>query len=142
MEYRLGTTRDRLVIYFQIDIKGRCRTGKVMKYNPQTGQRIKDETITGKIDWIHSMMKCNVTLAPDWELTQCLFGEHLFPKYLGRSVALVESEKTVVICSVLMPDYIRIATEGKSRLGDKLKVLKVLKVRTVTSFPDIDGCEH
>lgn len=85
------------------------------------------------------MMKCNVTLAPDWELTQCLFGEHLFPKYLGRSVALVESEKTVVICSVLMPDYIRIATEGKSRLGDKLKVLKV---RTVTSFPDIDGCEH
>ena len=138
-EYRLGTTRDRSVIYFQIDIKGRCRTGKVMKYNPQTGHRIKDEKTAGRIDWIHSMMKRSGTLTPDWELTQCLFGEHLLPKYPGRSIALVESEKTAVICSALMPDYIWLATGGKSQLGDKLKVLKG---RTVTAFPDIDGYDY
>ena len=110
-----------------------------MKYNPQTGHRIKDEKTAGRIDWIHSMMKRSGTLTPDWELTQCLFGEHLLPKYPGRSVALVESEKTAVICSALMPDYIWLATGGKSQLGDKLKVLKG---RTVTAFPDIDGYDY
>lgn len=38
-----------------------------------------------------------------------------------------------------MPDYIWLATGGKSQLGDKLKVLKG---RTVTAFPDIDGYDH
>ena len=84
------------------------------------------------------MMKRSGTLAPDWELTQCLFGEHLLPRYPGRSVTLVESEKTAVI-SALMPDDIWLATCGKSQLGDKLKVLKG---RTVTAFPDIDGYDH
>lgn len=38
-----------------------------------------------------------------------------------------------------MPDYIWLATGGKSQLGDKLKVLKG---RTVTAFPDIDGYDY
>ena len=39
-------------------------------------------------------MKRSGALPQDWELTQCLFGEHLLPQCPGRSVALVESEKT------------------------------------------------
>ena len=53
-DYALGATKDGSVIYWQIDTKGRVRTGKVMKYNPETGHRIKD---AGGINWIHSIMK-------------------------------------------------------------------------------------
>ena len=98
-QYRIGVTRSRDTIFFQIDIKGQCRTGKIMKYNPDTGHRIKDETVPGRITWVHSMMKQSGQLPQDWELTQCLFGEHLLPQAPDKPVALVESEKTAIICA-------------------------------------------
>lgn len=137
-EYRLGVTKARDVIFFQIDIHGRCRSGKVMKYDAATGHRIKDENIGGRVNWIHSIMKRKGGLPQNWELTQCLFGEHLLPNCPGRTVALVESEKTAVICSALMPEYVWLATGGKSQLGDKLNVLHQ---RTIVAFPDVDGYE-
>ena len=74
---------------------------------------------------------------PDrWELTQCLFGEHLLKRYPFMPVALVESEKTAVICSSFWPEYIWLATGGKSQLNDRLQVLKG---RKVVAFPDVDG---
>lgn len=138
-DYRIGVTRQRDIIYFQIDIMGRCRTGKVMKYNPEDGHRIKDESVSGKINWVHSILKQRDVLDKDWVLTQCLFGEHLLPKYRDRKVALVESEKTALICAALMPDYVWVATGGKTQLGDKLKVLKG---REVVAFPDVDGYDE
>ena len=72
----------------------------------------------------------------DWELTQCLFGEHLLSQYPEATVALVESEKTAVICASLMPKFIWVATGGKTQLGDKLDVLRG---RKVLAFPDIDA---
>ncbi len=45
------------VTFFQIDIHGRWRTGKEMKYDPNTGHRIKDEAVGGRITWVHSLMK-------------------------------------------------------------------------------------
>ena len=41
-EYRLGVTHSRAAIFFQIDAEGRCRTVKMMMYDPETGHRIKD----------------------------------------------------------------------------------------------------
>lgn len=135
-EYNIGVTKGNDVIYFQIDIEGRCRTGKVMKYNPLTGKRVKDERAKGRINWVHSIMKYAGLLPQEWELTQCLFGEHLLKKYPDKAVALVESEKTAVICSALMPDYIWLATGGKSQLNERLNVLHG---RDVVAFPDVDG---
>lgn len=137
--YRLGVTKDRDTIFFQIDAQGRCRTGKIMKYNPSTGHRIKDENVPSKITWVHSLLKARGSLPPSWTLTQCLFGEHLLPQYPQRKVALVESEKTAVICAALMPSYIWLATGGKTQLGDKLSVLAG---REVIAFPDVDGYEE
>jgi hypothetical protein len=51
-------------------------------------------------------------------------------------VALVESEKTAVICSSFWPEYIWLATGGKSQLNDRLQVLRG---RKVVAFPDVDG---
>lgn len=135
-EYRVGVTRSGDVIFFQLDQLGRCRTGKVMKYNRETGHRIKDENMPGRITWVHSLMKQSGQLPKDWTLTQCLFGEHLLLRYPGKPVALVESEKTALICAGLMPRYLWLATGGKSCINDRLLVLKG---RKIIAFPDIDG---
>jgi hypothetical protein len=139
VDYRLGVTSRKDVIFFQLDVNGRCRTGKIMKYDPETGHRIKDENTPGRITWVHSLMKYSGMLPPEWTLTQCLFGEHLLAEYPDKVVALVESEKTAVICAGLMPKYLWLATGGKSAINDRLLVLKG---RNVQAFPDIDGYDE
>ena len=138
-EYKLGVTKDRSIIYYQIDTKNQCRTGKIMKYDPNTGHRLKDPDTPSRITWVHSILKTRTQLPESWQLTQCLFGEHLLTKYPDKKVALVESEKTAIICAALMPSYIWLATGGKTQLGDKLQVLKE---RDVIAFHDVDGFEE
>lgn len=136
-EYRLGVTHSRAAIFFQIDAEGRCRTGKMMMYDPETGHRIKDPDKPGRINWVHAVMKRVGQLPEDWELTQCLFGGHLLPLYPDKPVALVESEKTVVICAGLMPRFLWLATGGKQQIN--AEKFAVLGKRKVTAFPDVDG---
>lgn len=135
-EYAIGVTRAGDTIFYQIDMQGRCRSGKVMKYNRETGHRIKDETTPGKITWVHSLLKQRGVLPREWELTQCLFGEHLLKKYPDKAVGLVEAEKTALICSALMPQLVWVAVGGKGQLGDKVEVLHG---RTIVAFPDSDA---
>lgn len=138
-DYQLGVTSQRDVIFFQLDVNGSCRTGKIMKYDPETGHRVKDPAQPGRINWVHSLMKYPNGLPEGWQLTQCLFGEHLLRQYPGKVVALVESEKTAVICAGLMPRFLWLATGGKSQINDRLLVLKG---RRVVAFPDIDGYDE
>lgn len=135
-DYALGATKNGSIIYWQIDSKGKVRTGKVMKYNRETGHRIKD----GGINWVHSLMKKKSLLPDDYNLVQCLFGEHLLKQYPQRTVALVESEKSALIASSVFPQYIWLATGGKSQLS--IDKLRVLQNRTVIMFPDIDGFDY
>ena len=138
--YRLGVTSAGDVIYFQIDIKGRCRSGKIMKYDPQTGHRIKDESTPGKVTWIHSILKRRKLLPSDWELTQCLFGEHLLTEYQDHKVILVESEKTALIGCAFMPQYTWLSTGGKSNINSEK--LSVLRNREVIAYPDRDAIDQ
>lgn len=138
-DYRIGVTKSRATIFFQIDVQGRCRTGKIMMYNPESGHRIKDPDVPGRVTWVHSMMKKAGMLPESWELSQCLFGEHLLPLYPDKPVGLVESEKTAVIAAGLMPKYLWLATGGKSCINDRLNVLKG---RKVIAFPDVDGFQE
>lgn len=134
-DYHLGTTENGSVIFWQIDGQDRIRTGKIMQYNPATGKRIKNAPRA--IDWVHSQLKLDGTLPGDFNLAQCLFGEHLLKRHPDNVVALVESEKSAIICAGVYPDYIWLATGGRSQLStDKLRVLKG---RTVIMFPDVDG---
>ena len=136
-EYQIGVTKSQGTIFFQIDVQGRCRTGKIMLYNPEDGHRIKNPDVPSRITWVHSVMKQAGMLPKEWELTQCLFGEHLLSIYPDKPVALVESEKTAVICAGLMPKYLWVATGGKSQL--KPDRLGVLAGRKVVAFPDVDA---
>lgn len=106
-----------------------------MKYDAETGHRIKDESQPNRITWVHSLMKQSGQLPADWQLTQCLFGEHLMAQHPGKTVALVESEKTAVICAGIMPRFLWLATGGKSQINERLLVLKGRKIVT---YPDID----
>ena len=135
-QYQLGVTRASDVIFFQIDTEGRCRTGKVMKYDSVTGHRIQDDSSPCPITWIHALMKRRGLLPEEWELCQCLFGEHLLSRYPDRTVALVESEKTAVIFAGFIPEYVWLATGGKTSLGNKLDVLSG---RKVVAYPDVDA---
>ena len=136
-DYRLASTPDQAIIFLQIDKAGQCRTGKIMQYNPYTGHRIKDPNMPGRINWLHSILKRRKQLPSDWQLTQCLFGEHLLPQHQDKTVALVESEKTAIICSAMMPQYLWLATGGKSGLTSER--LCSLKGRKIIVFPDIDA---
>ena len=95
-EYRLGATRDGSVIFWQIDINGKVRTGKVMQYNPEDGHRIKEQGAA--INWIHSILKKQKTLPEDWSLTQCLFGEHLLNLYPDKVVVFLTSS---LFCAII-----------------------------------------
>ena len=134
-EYRLGATRDGSVIFWQIGKNGKVRTGKVMQYNPEDGHRIKEQGAA--INWIHSILKKQNVLPEEWLLSQCLFGEHLLSLYPDKVVVLVESEKSAIIGSAIFPNYVWLATGGKSQM--KEDKLRVFSGRTVLLFPDADG---
>ena len=135
-DYRLASTPDQAIIFLQIDKAGQCRTGKIMQYDPNTGHRIKDPDKPGRINWLHSILKRRKQLPSDWQLTQCLFGEHLLLQHPDKTIALVESEKTAIICSAMMPQYLWLATGGKSQFNSRLTALKG---RKIIAFPDIDA---
>jgi hypothetical protein len=119
-------------VFWQIDTRGKIRTGKIMLYNPTTGKRVKEPF--NHINWVHSLLK-----KPEFELRQCLFGEHLLSIDKNKPVAIVESEKTAVIASVYLPRFIWVAVGSLTNLN--AEKCSILKGRTVALFPDLNGFE-
>lgn len=118
-------------VFWQIDTQGKVRTGKIMLYSPTTGKRVKNFEVP--IYWVHKAFK-----QPDFELKQCLFGEHLL-KDKTQPVAIVESEKTALIASVYLPQFIWVAVGSLTNLN--AEKCSILKGRTVALFPDLNGFE-
>ncbi|MCE5330653.1 MAG: DUF6371 domain-containing protein [Bacteroidales bacterium] len=135
--YALGATKTNEVIFWQIDINGKIRTGKIMQYNPETGRRLKHES--GAIDWVHNKLKKSSTIPENFNLQQCFFGEHLLTIYPNKTVAIVESEKSAIIASAVMPDLIWLAAGNLN--GLTLEKCRVLKNKNVIFFPDLGAFE-
>jgi hypothetical protein len=131
--YALGATKSKEVIFWQIDIKGKVRTGKIMQYNSTTGKRIKHQS--GAIDWVHNKLKKTGALPEDFNLQQCFFGEHLLKIYPEKSVAIVESEKSAIIASIIFPDLIWLAAGSLNGLS--IEKCQVLNGRDITLYPDL-----
>jgi hypothetical protein len=129
VQYYIGTAKqwDGANVFWQIDINGRIRTGKIMLYRPDTGKRVKEPY--NHIAWVHSALN-----KPEFELKQCLFGEHLL-KDNSKPIAIVESEKTAIIASIYLPKFIWLACGSLDGLN--YEKCKVLKGRKVVLFPDV-----
>lgn len=131
-KYYLGATKNQEVIFWQVDTKGKIRTGKIMQYNPRTGKRIKHKS--GAINWVHNKLKQAKQLPADFNLRQCFFGEHLLTIYPTATVAIVESEKTAIIAAMLLPEYCWLAAGSLNGLS--IEKCAVLKSHSVILFPD------
>ena len=119
--------RNDSTVFWRIDTNERIRGAKVMQYDKNTGKRIKQPY--NLITWIHKVIKDK-----DFNLTHCLFGLHLINNDYQKDIAIVESEKTAVIMSILIPDFIWLATGGKGMFKDE--ILKPLKNRNCFAYPD------
>ena len=129
-EYYVGGIADRAV-FWQVDGEGCIRTGKIMAYDEHTGKRLKGE---GTVDWVHAVMRREGSLPEDWELVQCMYGEHLLQRYPDKVVALAEGAKTAQIGAMLMPNMVWVAVDSMMALTADM--LRPLKGRRVILFPD------
>jgi hypothetical protein len=114
-------------VFWQIDDKEQIHAGKIMQYDRFTGKRVKEPY--NRINWLHKATK-----EPSFNLNQCLFGLHRVNEDYQKTIAIVESEKTAIIMSILLPNYIWIATGSKGNF--KFEMLKPIKKRNIISFPD------
>jgi len=123
--YFIGTSKhwSGATVFWQIDTQGKVRTGKIMLYSPTTGKRQEEFTFA------HKLIK-----QPEFSLKQCFFGEHLLIDKT-KPIAIVESEKTAVIASVYLPQFIWVASSGLHGLN--IDKCSILKGRTVILFPDL-----
>lgn len=136
-EYSIGCTKDGRTIFWQQDAEGKVRTGQVMRYDSRTGRRSKG---SGVMDWIHAILKRKEELPVDFNLRQCLFGEHLLGRNPDATVVLVESAKSAVICSALLPQFLWCATVGKA--GFSPERCRTLTGRKVVIIADADAHEE
>jgi hypothetical protein len=128
--------------FWYVDTLDRVNYGKIMVYNPETGKRdkVKIEHCASVLEKHHAN---NNSCPPDWLVKyqendtkiNCFFGEHLLKSDPNKPVAIVESEKTALIASIYLPQYIWLAIGSLSYLNVKRCV--PLSGRSVTLFPDL-----
>ncbi len=128
--YKIGTLPEfnNGTIFWQIDEQKKVRAGKVIQYF-ETGKRTKN------ITWIHQFLKMKKEIS-DYNLCQCLFGLHLIKDDKKSIIALVESEKTACIMSVIFPDFLWLSCSAKGEF--KLKKLEPIKHRKIIAYPDCE----
>lgn len=152
------STADDNVIFWQIDHDNHIREGKVMYYQADAHRSHSRKPVT--ISWL---LKKQKQLPEEWKAKYCLFGLHQLSlrhdndtlRYDDDNciIAIVESEKTAIICSELIPTLnwqssinhkpstinlpvIWMATGGKSNLS--VQALQPVLNKRVILFPDTD----
>ena len=129
-KYKIGTLPEfnNGTIFWQIDERKKVRAGKIIQYL-ETGKRTKN------ITWMHQFLKMKKEIS-EYNLSQCLFGLHLIKDDKKSIIALVESEKTACIMSVIFPDFLWLACGAKGEF--KWKKLEPIKHRKIIAYPDCE----
>lgn len=139
-KYFIGTSKHwpESTTFWQIDSKGKIRDGKIIQYNAIAeiksiiGIDCKRNKINyPPVQWVHS-----VTNQPNFQLKQCLFGEHLLTDKI-KPVAIVESEKTAIISTIYLPQFIWLAVGSLTNLS--IEKCLILADRKVILYPDLNG---
>lgn len=134
-KYQVGTANfwNGATVFWQIDELDKVRTGKIMLYDSTTGKRVKHPH--NHITWVHSLMHNE-----KYNLKQCFFGEHLLKVDNSLPIAIVESEKSAIIASCYLPQYLWMATGGKYGCFNPENFEKFIG-RKVVLFPDLGALE-
>jgi len=131
--YGVGTAKlwHGATVFWQIDVNGRQRDGKIMMYDAESGHRSREER--HHVNWLHSLMGIDKE-----RIRQCFFGEHLIRKENNQTkkIAIVESEKTAIIASFYLPQLVWIAAGGKDGMLSQAD-LSIFNGREVIFFPDL-----
>ncbi|MTI29426.1 DUF6371 domain-containing protein [Xanthovirga aplysinae] len=118
-DYYIGTARNGGTIFWQIDKHKNIRTAKRMFYKTD-GHRNKQ-------------LPDRYLYTSDKGYQTCLFGEHLLAEN-NKIVAIVESEKTAIICSIQYPEITWLASSGLE--GLTVRKMKALIGKEVLLVPD------
>lgn len=134
LKYFIGTSKKwrGATAFWQIDQDVKARHCKIMLYDKKTGKRAKNEAGKAFISSARSELDIN-----GYELKQCLFGLHLINETNTETIAIVEAEKTAIICSIFMPEYLWLSCG--SLQGFKYEMLKPVKGYKIVAYPD-KGC--
>lgn len=119
------------VCFFQRDTQNEVHAVKMIKYNSD-GHR--DKTATPPVMWLHKCKGVEKYITGD-TLQQCFFGEHILKERPDDEVAVVESEKTALCFSEIMPQAVWIACGGSQLLKND-RIHEVLRGRKVLLVPD------
>lgn len=119
------------VCFVQRDTQNDVHAIKMIKYM-SNGHR--DKTATPPVMWYHKTKLAERYVTGD-TLQQCFFGEHLLSERSNYVVGLVESEKTALCFSEIMPDAVWIACGGSQLLKNE-RIHEVLRGRKVLLIPD------
>ena len=123
-----GQNRGKAAVFWMIDELMRVHDAKLIAYNPD-GHRAQG--------WGNSMRSiCKKSgKGPQLEQTEkVLFGLHLINRYPEKTVYIVESEKSALICACQFPQYLWLATGGCGNL--QASKLKPLMNRKIVVCPD------
>ena len=115
-------------MFWQTDLTGRVRTGKIVKY--VNGDRVTKPF--NHVTWAHKRLHLN-----DYVLRQVMFGSHLLKFYAGDIVCIVESEKTALVMDMYCPGRLWLSICSLTMLS--FERLKFLKGNNIILYPDTDG---
>lgn len=120
---------------------------KECAYNSKTGRRCKDGDavlVRGKggmyqerVDGDKILHTEKYIMGDDYTPKQTLFGGHLLEQYSHKPCALVESEKSAIVCSICDPSFVWLATGGMNAKINACEVYGQLQSRDITFFPDL-----
>ena len=145
VRYRVGTSKNGGVIFWQIDHEERIHDGKVVYYEPDCHRSKRKELHP---IWVSSLLARRCRWPDKHQGLHCLFGLHLLISHpaplMGRGclseskppIAIVEAEKTAFILSELYPNYLWLASGGLSELQPYK--FRPLRGRRIILFPDTD----
>lgn len=120
-------------VFWQADDKGNLRSGKLMAYKPD-GHRDKEKHPM----FVHKLFSYD---ADKYEYRATLFGMHLLNRYPGKTVNVVESEKTAIIMSIAY-GTLWMATGGMQNLKREILQPIIDQKRDIILYPDKDGQEQ
>ena len=123
-----GQNRGKAAVFWMIDEQQRVHDAKLIAYNPD-GHRVQG--------WGNSMRSICEKRKKGPQLVQTekvLFGLHLIGRYPEKTVCIVESEKSALICACQYPEHLWLATGGCGNL--QASKLQPLMNRRIVVYPD------